>query len=136
MKGTFAENGYPKRAKTKHVVLFVIACVLLAGALFWAFILASMQIAPPRMEGSLEGTAEEYGPVGILGALAAGAVYGLLTLLSMLFFGISWGGGQVISALLAMEKRDKPRWLWMSSRVVAFVNLGLVLALVGIRILF
>ena len=120
----------PVRAKKKHIVLFVIACVLLAGALFWAYALISMWLAPPQMDAP----AEEYGPLGIMAMLMAGAAYGLALVISLLSFGLTWGGGQVISALLAMEKRDKPRGLWLASLVIAWIHAAVALCVIGVGI--
>ena len=125
------ETIFAERAKAKHVVLFAVACVMLVWALFWAYALISMRLASPQMDAP----AEEYGPLGILGAAVAGAAYGLATLMGMLFFGISWGVGQVVSALLAMEKRDKPRGLWVASRVLAYVHTALLICTVGLWLL-
>ena len=126
MKAYIAE-----KAKVKHIVLFVVACVLLAGALFWAFALISLWLAPPQVDAPVE----EYGPLGILGVALVGAAYGLASLMGMLFFGISWGGGQVISLLLAMEKRNKPRRLWIASQILAYAHGAVLLAMIGIRML-
>lgn len=125
------ETIFAKQAKTRHVVLLVVACVMLAWALFWAYALISMRLAPPQIDAP----AEEYGPLGILGAAVAGAAYGLATLMGVLFFGVSWGVGQVVSALLAMEKRDKPRGLWVASRVLAYVHTALLICTVGLWLL-
>ena len=126
MKAYIAE-----KAKVKHIVLFVVACVLLAGALFWAFALISLWLAPPQVDAPVE----EYGPLGILGVAVVGAAYGLASLMGMLFFGISWGGGQVISLLLAMEKTNKPRRLWIASQILAYAHGAVLLAMIGIRML-
>ena len=126
MKAYIAE-----KARVKQIVLFVVACVLLAGALFWAFALISLWLAPPQVDAPVE----EYGPLGILGVAVVGAAYGLASLMGMLFFGISWGGGQIISLLLAMEKGNKPRRLWVASQILAYAHGAVLLAMIGIRML-
>ena len=126
MKAYIAE-----KAKVKHIVLFAVACVMLAGALFWAFALVSLWLAPPQVDAPVE----EYGPLGILGVAVVGAAYGLASLMGMLFFGISWGGGQIISLLLAMEKGNKPRRLWIASQILACAHGAVLLAMIGIRML-
>ena len=120
----------PVKAQKKHIVLFVIACVLLAGALVCGCMMVSLRVSPPGWEDP----GEEYGPLGSMAWLLSEAVYALMTLIVTFLFGISWAGGQVISTLLAMEKRNKPRGLWIASLVIALVYAALILCVVGIGI--
>ena len=125
-----SQNLPPVRARKKHTVMLVTACVLLAGALVCGCMMVSLRVSPPGWEDP----GEEYGPLGSMAWLLSEAVYALMTLIVTFLFGIFWAGGQVISTLLAMEKRNKPRGLWIASLVIALVYAALILCVVGIGI--
>ena len=121
----------PVRAQKKHIALFVIACILLVGTVFCT--LAFREIMEP-IEPS--GSVESQLPGGeIVAGLAIMAAYTVAKMILLVGFFICWGGGQVISALLSMNKEDKPRWLWVSSLVLAWVNVACVAAMIGIGLL-
>ena len=125
-----SQNLPPVRARKKHTVMLVTACVLLAGALVCGCMMVSLRVSPPGWEDP----GEEYGSLGSMAWLLSEAVYALMTLIVTFLFGISWAGWQVISTLLAMEKRNKPRGLWIASLVIALVYAALILCVVGIGI--
>ena len=123
--------GTSVKAQKTHIVLFVIACILLVGTVFCT--LAFREIMEP-IEPS--GSVESQLPGGeIVAGLAIMAAYTVAKMILLVGFFICWGGGQVISALLAMSKVDKPRWLWVSSLVLAWVNVACVAAMIGIGLL-
>ena len=123
--------GTSVKAQKKHIVLFVISCILLVGTVFCT--LAFREIMEP-IEPS--GSVESQLPGGeIVAGLAIMAAYTVAKMILLVGFFICWGGGQVISALLAMSKVDKPRWLWVSSLVLAWVNVACVAAMIGIGLL-
>ena len=123
--------GTSVKAQKKHIALFVIACILLVGTVFCT--LAFREIMEP-IEPS--GSVESPLPGGeIVAGMAIMAAYTVAKMILLVGFFICWGGGQVISALLAMNKEDKPRWLWVSSLVLAWVNVACVAVMIGIGFL-
>lgn len=123
--------GTSVKTQKKHIVLFVITCILLVGTVFCT--LAFREIMEP-IEPS--GSVESQLPGGeIVAGLAIMAAYTVAKMILLVGFFICWGGGQVISALLSMNKEDKPRWLWISSLVLAWVNVACVAAMIGIGFL-
>jgi lipoprotein signal peptidase len=110
--------GTPRvRAQKKYVVLFVIACVLLAVSAVLACFLMAAHLDPPQVENP------EGDPLAIGALLLAGVAYGMAMLIAQGLFVINWLCGMVIMALLAMERRNKPKWLWVASLTVALVSL-------------
>ena len=118
----------PVRARKKHMVLFVIACILLGGTVFCT--VSFWGIMEP-VESS--GAVESQLPGGeIVAGLLVAAAFALAKLILLVGFFFCWGGGQVISALLAMNKEDKPRWMWVASLVLAWVNVACAAAVISI----
>lgn len=110
--------GTPRvRAQKKYVVLFVIACVLLAVSAVLALFLFSVHLDPPQV-GDPEGD-----PLATGALLLVGVAYGMAVLIALALFVINWLCGTVIMALLAMERGNKPTWLWVASLTVALVGL-------------
>ena len=119
----------PVKAKKKHIVLFVIACVLLAVSAVLACFLMAAHLDPPQVE------TPEGDPLAIGVLLLAGAAYGMAMLIAQGLFVINWLCGMVIMALLAMERRNKPKWLWGASLGLVIL-FGLIAAgLAAVRIL-
>lgn len=117
----------PVKAEKKHVILFAIACVLLAVSLFFAVFLISVHLDPP------EAQSPGGDPLAMGVLLLAGAAYGMAVLIALVLFVIHWLGGVVIMALLVLERGNKPRWLWAASLTVALVSL-LPAALVAVAV--
>ncbi len=118
------ENMPPIKARKKHIVLFVIACVLLAGTLLCLY-----GFADPAILSKPSEPAEPQLPggsflIGLLLVLAAYYVMG--------GFAFCWCGGQVISVLLAMDRKNKPKWLWVASLVLVLVYLACILVMLGL----
>ena len=107
----------PVKAEKKHIVLFVIACVLLVVSAVLACFLMAAYLDPPQVE------TPEGDPLAMGALLLAGAAYGMAMLIAHALFVINWLCGMVIMALLAMERGNKPRWLWVASLTVALVGL-------------
>ena len=119
----------PVKAEKKHIVLFVIACVLLAVSAVLACFLIAAHLDPPQVE------TPEGDPLAIGALLLAGAAYGMAMLIAQALFVINWLCGMVIMALLAMERRNKPKWLWGASLGLVIL-FGLIAAgLAAVRIL-
>lgn len=115
--GGDAFSEVPVKAEKKHIVLFVIACVLLAVSAVLACFLMAVHLDPPQVE------TPEGDPLAIGALLLAGAAYGIAVLIALDLFVINWLCGTVIMALLVMERGNKPRWLWVASLTVALVGL-------------
>jgi hypothetical protein len=111
----FAE--VPVKAEKKHIVLFVIACVLLVVSTVLACFLMAVHLDPPQVE------TPEGDPLAIGALLLAGVAYGMAVLMAQALFVINWLGGMVIMTLLAMERGNKPKRLWVASLTVALVSL-------------
>ena len=107
----------PVKAKKKHIALFVIACVLLAVSAVLALFLFSAHLDPPQVEDPVGD------PLATGALLLAGAAYGMAVLIALALFVVNWLCGMVIMALLAMERGNKPGWLWVASLTMALVGL-------------
>ena len=119
----------PVKAEKKHIVLFVIACVLLVVSAVLAWFLMAAYLDPPQVE------TPEGDPLAMGALLLAGAAYGMAMLIAHALFVINWLCGMVIMALLAMERRNKPKWLWGASLGLVIL-FGLIAAgLAAVRIL-
>ena len=121
-------NKNPVKARKKHIVLFVIACILLTAAVFFACPLISLWMSPPQVEDPT-GDPLAMGAVVFVGMGLAMAAY-----MSMFLFVIHWMGGIIIMALLALDRKDKPKWLWEASLTITLVFLIPVMILVVSRI--
>ena len=107
----------PVKAERKHIVMFVVACVLLVVSAVLACFLMAVHLDPPQVE------TPEGDPLAIGALLLAGAAYGMAMLIALALFVVNWLCGMVIMALLAMERENKPGWLWAASLTVALVGL-------------
>ena len=101
----------PVKAQRKHVVLLILAGVLLLISLSGAWDLVEVFLlpetsSPPADEGTGMGLS-----VALLGVVLEG--FALFVLLAAVI--PCWGLGAVIAVLLAMNKQDKPKWLWVAS---------------------
>lgn len=120
------------KAKAKHIVLFVVACIFLAAALFFAYTVVAIRLTPVQFEDQTE----EYGVMMLVGVAIGAAAYVFASALMLGFFVLFWCGGTVISTLLAVRRGDKPRWLWASSLVLALLYAALFIGLMAVWLLF
>ena len=120
----------PIKAKKKHIVLFVIACVLLVIATLCACFMLSTVLDPLQLADP-EGDPSATGAV-----LLVGMAYVVAMGIVRIVFFVSWLTGAVIMVLLAVNRGNKPKWLWAASLAGALFSLlpvvtvavGLVLA--------
>ena len=120
----------PIKAKKKHIVLFVIACVLLVIATLCACFMLSTVLDPLQL-GDPEGD-----PLATGAVLLVGMAYIVAMGIVRIVFFVSWLTGAVIMVLLAVNRGNKPKWLWVASLAGALFSLlpvvtvavGLVLA--------
>ena len=120
----------PVKAKKKHIVLFVIACVLMAGMLSCLVEFAELRAYEPPEE-----SVESQLPGGeILAGVVTAAAFALAEAMMVGGFAVCCVGGGVISALLAMDRKNKPKWLWISSLALAGAYLALLVVLVAVSL--
>ena len=120
----------PVKAQKKHIALFVIACVLLVIATLCACFMLSTVLDPLQL-GDPEGDPLATGAVFLVGMAYVVA----MGIVRIVFF-VSWPTGAVIMVLLAVNRGNKPKWLWVASLAGALFSLlpvvtvavGLVLA--------
>ena len=117
----------PIKAKKKHIVLFVIACVLLVIATLCACFMLSTVLDPLQL-GDPEGD-----PLATGAVLLAGMAYVVAMGIVRIVFFVSWPTGAVIMVLLAVNRGNKPKWLWVASLAGAlFSLLPVVIVAVGL----
>lgn len=118
----------PVKAEKKHIVLFVIACVLMAGMLSCLVEFAELRANEPPEE-----SVESQLPGGeILAGVVAAAAFALAEAMMVGGFAVCCVGGGVISALLAMDRKNKPRWLWISSLAMTAANGAALAVMAGV----
>ena len=107
----------PIKAKKKHIVLFVIACVLLVIATLCACFMLSTVLDPLQL-GDPEGD-----PLATGAVLLVGMAYVVAMGIVRIVFFVSWPTGAVIMVLLAVNRGNKPKWLWAASLAGALFSL-------------
>ena len=107
----------PIKAKKKHIVLFVIACVLLVIATLCACFMLSTVLDPLQL-GDPEGD-----PLATGAVLLVGMAYIVAMGIVRIVFFVSWPTGAVIMVLLAVNRGNKPKWLWVASLAGALFSL-------------
>ena len=118
----------PARAQRKHLVLFVIACVLMAGMLS-----CLVEFAELRAYETPEESGESQLPGGeILAGVVVAATFALAEAMTVGGFAVCCVGGGVISVLLAMDRKNKPTWLWAVSLALAAANGAALVVMAGI----
>ena len=127
--GGDALSEVPVKAERKHIVLFVVACVLLAGTLSSLIGFAELRMQPAPPSGSVE--SQLPGGEILAGALVA-AAYALAEVMTVGGFAVCWVGGGVISVLLAIDRKNKPRWLWVASLVLATAHVAALAVMMGV----
>ena len=126
--GGDALSEVPVKAEKKHIVLFVIACVLMAGMLSCLVEFAELRAYEPPEE-----SVESQLPGGeILAGVVAAAAFALAEAMMVGGFAVCCVGGGVISALLAMDRKNKPRWLWISSLAMTAANGAALAVMMGV----
>lgn len=105
------------KAEKKHIVLFVIACVLLVVASLCACFMLSTVLDPLQV-GDPEGD-----PLATGAVLLVGMAYVVAMGIVRIVFFVSWPTGAVIMVLLAVNRGNKPKWLWVASLAGALFSL-------------
>ena len=107
----------PIKAKKKHIALFVIACVLLVIATLCACFMLSTVLDPLQL-GDPEGD-----PLATGAVLLVGMAYVVAMGIVRIVFFVSWPTGAVIMVLLAVNRGNKPKRLWVASLAGALFSL-------------
>ncbi len=107
----------PVKAERKHIVLFVIACVLLVVASLCACFMLSTVLDPLQLADP------EGDPLATGAVLLVGMAYVVAMGIVRIVFFVSWPTGAVIMVLLAVNRGNKPKWLWVASLAGALFSL-------------
>ena len=116
-----------KPKKPQHIVLFVIACLILASSLVMLALTAwdFYDSAQPPAESVESGFA-------ILGGILAAIANLFFGVIAMLFFAMYWGVGMLVSAHLAYNKQEIPHRLRIGAHVLTAVFEVLIIGALGI----
>ena len=107
----------PVKAQKKHIALFVIACVLLVIATLCACFMLSTVLDPLQLADP------EGDPLATGAVLLVGMAYIVAMGIVRIVFFVSWPTGAVIMVLLAVNRGNKPKWLWVASLAGALFSL-------------
>ena len=118
----FAEA--PVKAERKHIVMFVIACVLLAGILLFLSLPTGME-APEVPDGPADPYVAVGGFVYMIGRYLIAAFLVLVGVLT------AWIVGLVLAVKLARRRAALPKGLWIASVVLTGLYLLLLAVLVA-----
>ena len=117
----------PVKAEKKHIVMFVIACVLLAGILLFLSLPTGMA-APEVPDGPVDPLVLVGGFMYMIGQylIAAFIVFvGVLT---------AWIVGLVLAVKLARRRAVLPKGLWVASLALVGVYLAFLVVLVAVSL--
>ena len=116
------------KAKKKHVILFIISCVLLVASvagLIVAFVQLRNQV-PAQPSEPME-------PIeALITAGLTAFVYVMVMVLILLICAFIWGIGLLVSAYLAFRKQEVPRPLWICSVILSVIYGVLTVGALGV----
>ena len=117
----------PVKAERKHIVMFVVACVLLAGILLFLSLPTGME----ALEVS-DGPVDPYAAVG-------GFVYMIgryLMVAFLVFVGVltAWIVGLVLAVKLARRRAVLPKGLWVASLALVGAYLAFLVVLIAVSL--
>ena len=121
----FAE--VPVKAEKKHIVMFVVVCVLLAGILLFLSLPTGME-APEVPDGPADPLVLVGGFMYMIGQylIAAFLVFvGVLT---------AWIVGLVLAVKLARRRAVLPKGLWVASLALAGAYLAFLVGLIAVSL--
>jgi hypothetical protein len=117
----------PVKAERKHIAMFVVACVLLAGILLFLSLPTGME-APEVSDGPVDPYVAVGGLVYMIGRylIAAFLVFvGVLT---------AWIVGLVLAVKLARRRAVLPKGLWVASLALVGAYLAFLVVLVAVSL--
>lgn len=125
--GEDAFSEVPVKAEKKHIVMFVIACILLAGILLFLSLPTGMET--PEVS---DGPADPYVVVG-------GFVYMIgryLIAAFLVFVGVltAWVVGLVLAVKLARRRAALPKGLWIASLALVGAYLAFLVVLTVVNL--
>ena len=114
----------PVKAEKKHIVMFVIACVLLAGILLFLSLPTGMEVP--------DASDEPADPLVLVGAFMY-MIGQYLIAAFLVFVGVltAWIVGLVLAVKLARRRAVLPKGLWVASVVLTGLYLLLLAVLVA-----
>ena len=124
---TVSAGTLPIRAGRKHVAMFVVACVLLAGILLFLSLPTGME-APEVSDGPVDPYVAVGGFVYMIGRylIAAFLVFvGVLT---------AWVVGLVLAVKLARRRAVLPKGLWVASLALVGAYLAFLVVLTVVNL--
>lgn len=125
---TVSAGTLPIRAGRKHVAMFVVACVLLAGILLFLSLPTGM--AAPEVS---DGPVDPYAAVG-------GFVYMIGRYMMMAFLVLAgvlpaWIVGLVLAVKLARRRAALPKGLWIASLSLVGAYLAFLVVLIAVNLI-
>ena len=124
---TVSAGTLPIRAGRKHVAMFVVACVLLAGILLFLSLPTGM--AAPEVS---DGPVDPYAAVG--GFLYLVGRYMMMAFLVLAVVLPAWVVGLVLTVKLARRRAALPKGLWIASLSLVGVYLALLVVLIAVSL--
>ena len=124
---TVSAGTLPIRAGRKHVAMFVVACVLLAGILLFLSLPTGM--AAPEVS---DGPVDPYAAVG--GFLYLVGRYMMMAFLVLAGVLTAWVTGLVLAVKLARRRAVLPKGLWIASLSLVGAYLVLLVVLVAVSL--
>ena len=125
--GGDALSEVPVKAERKHIVLFVVACVLLAGILLFLSLPTGME-APEVSDGPADPYVLVGGFVYMIGRYLIAAFLVLVGVLT------AWVVGLVLAMKLARRRAALPKGLWIASLSLVGAYLALLVVLVAVSL--
>ena len=117
----------PVKAQKKHIVMFVVACVLLAGILLFLSLPTGME-APEVSDGPVDPYVAVGGFVYMIGRYLIAAFLVLVGVLT------AWIVGLVLAVKLARRRAVLPKGLWVASLALVGAYLAFLVVLVAVSL--
>ena len=118
----------PVKAQKKHIVMFVVACVLLAGILLFLSLPTGME-APEVSDGPVDPYVAVGGFVYMIGRYLIAAFLVLVGVLT------AWIVGLVLAVKLARRRAVLPKGLWVASLALVGAYLAFLVVLVAVSLI-
>ena len=124
---TVSAGTLPIRAGRKHVAMFVVACVLLAGILLFLSLPTGME-APEVSDGPVDPHAAVGGLLYLVGR------YMMMAFLVLVGVLAAWIVGLVLAVKLARRRAALPKGLWIAALSLVGAYLALLVVLVAVSL--
>ena len=117
----------PVKAQKKHIVMFVVACVLLAGILLFLSLPTGME-APEVSDGPVDPLVLVGGFMYMIGQYLIAAFLAFVGVLT------AWIVGLVLAVKLARRRAVLPKGLWIASLSLVGAYLAFLVVLVAVSL--